>query len=194
MTSPVSGISNGLGVPGVRGDAGRENSDGVEGFSTNASRAGVIGVNTAGVGVVGRSTDHDGVEGITSNKDRAGVVGTNDGNGPGVSGRSKFGVGVVGVGPVAAQFVGKVEVTGDVEISKGFDLILDGGDYAEALTTTDASVEAGLVVVLGADGEVHPCAQDYDSAVAGIVSGAGGVIASSLRSSWIVTITALMSH
>lgn len=71
-----------------------------------------------------------------------------------------------GSGP-AGFFKGNVVVTGDI--------LLEGADYAEALTTTDQAVESGMVVVLGADGEVHPCDRDYDTAVAGIVSGARGV-------------------
>lgn len=79
----------------------------------------------------------------------------------------------------AGEFHGTVYIHGDIKITGnaevGGDVTLSGADYAEALTTTDPSVEAGHVVVLGYDGEVHPCDHDYDTAVAGIVSGAGGV-------------------
>ncbi|MFB7669681.1 hypothetical protein ACFC1R_38270 [Kitasatospora sp. NPDC056138] len=209
MSTPISATSNGPGVPAVRGD-GLNTADGVEGFSQNVDRSGVIGVNTDGVGVKGTSTNHDGVEGFTTHKDRAavigvntdgvgvkgistshdgvegftsnpnraGVVGTNTGNGPGVLGQcdheagvraiSTHGTGLVAQGGTfAAQFVGNVQVTGE--------LSLPGADYAEALTTTDPSVVPGAVVVLGMDGEVHPCDREYDRAVAGIVSGAGGI-------------------
>ncbi|MFD8781742.1 hypothetical protein [Kitasatospora sp. NPDC059599] len=208
MSTPVSGTSNGPGVPAVRGDGlttadGVEgfsqnvdrsgvigvntdgvgvkgvstSHDGVEGFSKNVDRSGVIGVNTDGVGVKGVSTSHDGVEGFTSDQHRAGVVGTNTGLGPGVLGQcdheagvralSKLGTGLVAEGgSFAAQFVGTVQVNGELELT--------GADYAEALTTTDRSVVPGAVVVLGTDGEVHPCDREYDHAVAGIVSGAGG--------------------
>ncbi|MGW5552233.1 hypothetical protein ACWESP_18525, partial [Nocardia beijingensis] len=63
---------------------------------------------------------------------------------------------------------------GNVVVKKG-DLILEGADYAEALTTTDPDVVAGTVAVVGTDGDLHPCDKEYDSAVAGIVSGAQGV-------------------
>jgi hypothetical protein len=68
-----------------------------------------------------------------------------------------------------------VEVTGNLTIDKDHDLFLIGADYAEALSTTDEDVEAGCVVVLGSDGDIHLCDRDYDPTVAGIVSGAGGV-------------------
>ncbi|WP_432140166.1 hypothetical protein [Streptomyces sp. bgisy154] len=214
MSTSVSATSNGPGVPAVRAD-GLNTADGVQGFSKNADRAGiigvntdgvgvkgvstnndgvlgrstnkhraaVIGVNTAGVGAKGVSTSHDGVQGLTSGASRAGVVGTNSGSGPGVLGQSKHeagvrgtstnGTGVVGEGGTwAAQFVGNVQAIGNVEVTG--ELTLPGADYAEALTTTDPSVVSGAVVVLGTDGEVHPCDREYDRRVAGIVSGAGG--------------------
>ncbi len=193
-----SASAGGAGVIGVHSEIGAgvkgvsEKHDGVQGFAKGVDHCGVIGDNQKGVGVKGQSIEHDGVQGFTSNKDRAGVVGTNTGDGNGVLGQcdhsvgvvatSKFGTGIVAYGGrFAAQFTGEVDVAGDlymtgnVHIKKEFNLYLDGADYAEALTTTDPSVEAGLVVVLGADGEVHPCDQDYDTTVAGIVSGAGGV-------------------
>jgi hypothetical protein len=102
-----------------------------------------------------------------------------------VSGFSVKGIGVLGrvleTDGLAGSFHGTVHVDGDIKVTGnievGSDVILmpGGADYAEALTTTDPLVEAGLVVVLGQDGEVHPCDRDYDTAVVGIVSGAGGV-------------------
>ncbi len=93
------------------------------------------------------------------------------------------------IGPVSAEgnattpagsFKGNVVVTAggltvDGNVAVSGDVILQGADYAEALTTTDPDVLPGTVVVLGEDGEIHPCAKEYDIRVAGIVSGAGGV-------------------
>lgn len=173
--------TNDAGGAGVAGEskAGRgvhgisETGDGV--FGTGAR--GVVGESETFQGVSGKSRDNAGVAGEsnefvgvfgTAHSSFAGVFGTNDAGGTGVAGESNTGVGVHGKGgTLAGLFEGNVEVTGD--------LILAGADYAEALTTTDPCVEAGNVVVLGTDGEVHPCERDYDTAVAGIVSGAGGV-------------------
>jgi hypothetical protein len=166
---------------GVRGQS--ISGDGVLGLSQDFNRAGVVGSNTAGVGVRGASSDHDGVQGFTSNMSRAGVVGTNTGPGNGVLGQSEAGTGVhavsthgtglVASGARAGFFDGDVRVEGNIHVTG--DVILSGADYAEALTTHDNTVIPGMVTVLGEDGEVHPCTRDYDTAVAGIVSGAGGV-------------------
>jgi hypothetical protein len=108
----------------------------------------------------------------------------NDGTGPGIEGHciddagvrgtSANGTGIVGIGGAyAAEFVGTVRVQGDIAVAG--DVVLTGGDYAEALSTKESEIAAGSVVVIGADGNVRPCDRDYDSSVAGIVSGAGGV-------------------
>src|SRR5205823_7696566 len=60
-----------------------------------------------------------------------------------------------------------VEVTGD--------LVLSGADYAEALTAAEPNLAVGTVVVINREGEVEPCGREYDTAVAGVVSGGGGV-------------------
>ncbi|WP_415842905.1 hypothetical protein, partial [Nocardia ninae] len=129
---------------------------GVRGWSKNPNHGAVVGVNTGG-GTAGffESAEGEGVRGWSKNRNHGAVVGVNTGGGD------------------AGFFEGNVYITGKVTV-RG-DLMLEGADYAEALTTTDDTVAEGLVVVLGADGEVHPCTRDYDTAVAGIVSGAGGV-------------------
>jgi hypothetical protein len=115
---------------------------------------------------------------------RPAVLGENTGTGPGITGTSNneagvrgtslHGTGVVGIGGAfAAQFVGTVQVKGDISVSG--DVVLSGADYAEGLSTRDINIEAGNVVVIGADGNIRLCDRDYDSSVAGIVSGAGGV-------------------
>lgn len=91
-----------------------------------------------------------------------------------------------GLGERAAILGGDVDVQGDLDVNGDLDvrgnlnlrgdcIFAEGADYAEALTTNDPAVEPGYVVVLGRDGEVHLCDRDYDTAVAGIVSGARGV-------------------
>jgi hypothetical protein len=176
---------------GVRGTSHSEHHGGVVGINDNQSD-----INANRTGVFGLSVKGEGVRGASSSPSFAGVVGTNDTSGQGVFGFSAFGPGVVGQceheagvrgtstngtgvvgigGTFAAQFVGTVEVTGNLTIDKDHDLFLIGADYAEALSTTDEDVEAGCVVVLGSDGDIHLCDRDYDPTVAGIVSGAGGV-------------------
>jgi hypothetical protein len=174
----VFGISHDVNSGGIFGTNDSAAGFGVVGTVSNGSIA-VVGDATGGGAIGVRGTGNQGVVGISHAAGQAGVFGTNDSaegfgvlgtvsNGSvGVAGESTGGgsIGVRGKGQFrAALFEGDVEVTGDI--------FLQGADYAEALSTTDASVEAGLVVVLGHDGEVHPCAREYDTAVAGIVSGA----------------------
>lgn len=182
------------GEPAVVGEAGNTDNDGVIGFTGSPSRAGVLGINrSSGVGVKGTSEEHDAVQGFAKHQDHAGVVGDNQ-NGTGVRGQSVHHIGVHGLtehnagvhgfsthgtgivgegGTFAAQFVGTVEVTGDLKVTG--DVLLTGQDYAEALSTSETDIEAGFVVVLGDDGGIRRCERDYDTAVAGIVSGACGI-------------------
>jgi len=180
--------------PGVFGESLQ--GEGVRGMAHSPNHAAVVGGNTSsGQGVFGESAQGEGVRGVGHSPNHAAVVGSNDssapgvfglntGNGPGVVGQcdheaavrgtSQFGTGIVGIGgSFAAQFIGTVQVQGDIKVTG--DVILNGQDYAEALSTTDQDIDAGCVVVLGLDGNIHLCDRDYDSAVAGIVSGAGGV-------------------
>ncbi|WP_157195468.1 hypothetical protein [Nocardia tenerifensis] len=151
----VVGVNNSA-TPGNGGWFESAEGEGVRGWSKNPNHGGVVGVNTGGGnGGFFESAEGEGVRGWSKNPNHGAVVGVNTGGGD------------------AGNFQGNVYVTGNITV-RG-DLLLEGADYAEALSTTDAAVEAGLVVVLGADGEVHPCTSDYDTAVAGIVSGAGGV-------------------
>jgi hypothetical protein len=90
-------------VPGVRGDAGGTDNDGIQGFTQSVARAGVIGVNSAaGVGVKGVSDSHDAVQGFSKHVDHAGVLGDNAA-GVGVRGLSKTGIGVAGVSTIQAR-------------------------------------------------------------------------------------------
>jgi hypothetical protein len=163
-------------MPTVVGQS--DDNDGVQGFSTNIDRSGVIGTNTLGVGVKGVSEDHDGVEGFSKHQDRAGVTGTMEGGGVGVRGQT-FGAGtgvhatssegtglVASGGRLAASFVGDIEVSGDVKLA--------GADLAEQFDATGRHpVEPGCVVVLVDVDCVQVSAQPYDRRVGGVVSGAG---------------------
>ncbi len=175
--------SNGPGVWGIGGPKGGE---GVHGES-NSGFAAVAGYNKSaaggpGVWGIGGATAGEGVHG-ESQSGYAAVAGYNKSNGPGVwgiggpnggegvHGESHSGFAAVAgyskAGGPAGWFDGNVVVTGDV--------ILQGADYAEALTTTDSDVVPGAVVVFDDNGELQPCTQECDTTVAGIVSGAGGL-------------------
>ncbi|UMB69325.1 hypothetical protein [Mycobacterium paraterrae] len=179
----VGGYNKSTG-PGVWGIGGATAGEGVHGES-NSGYAAVAGYNKStgpGVWGIGGATAGEGVHG-ESHSGYAAVAGYNTNNGPGlwgiggphggegVHGESHSGSAAVagyskGGGP-AGWFDGNVVVTGDV--------ILQGADYAEALTTTDDEVAPGVVVVFDTNGELRPCRKEYDTAVAGIVSGARGV-------------------
>ncbi|MFD6275380.1 hypothetical protein ACFWFI_07380 [Streptomyces sp. NPDC060209] len=177
----------GNGVIGVS-----ESEDGVLGIGKISAKAGVAGANdnggngvfgrghngvlgdgrgNGGNGVVGVSETGDGVLGVGKIAAKSGVAGVNDNGGNGLFGRGQNGVFAQGMnGGKAGVFVGAVEVTGD--------LILTGGDVAEQFDVTSApsstdEVGPGTVVVLDSEGALAPCANQYDSCVAGVVSGAG---------------------
>lgn len=196
--SAVSGTSDGPGVPGVRGDAGITDNDGVQGFSESPDRAGVIGVNKGGgVAVKGDSPNGDGVQGFTTADNHSGVVGSHASNGTGVLGQSNKGVGVHAtsnqVGLVAsghhraAKFDGIVEMnnvllgqtingtegnfSGEVFAKKFHPT---GADFAEDFAAED-NFDPGTVLVIGDNGLLTPCGAEYDKRATGVVSGAGGL-------------------
>lgn len=160
-------LSEGDGGPGVLGHSQRGN--GVRGEGV----AGVVGVGSQWIGVYGETNapaevgsagvwgdgkaTGDGVKGVAQAPGKAAVCGFQLG---------KNGPGVYGEGAPAGLFKGDVHVTGD--------LILDGADYAEALTVAE-DVLPGTLVVLDDDGRIRPCCTPYDQRVAGVVAGAGGV-------------------
>ncbi len=151
---------NPQGSPGVWGES--SHGEGVHGVAHFVG-AGVGGYNDyaqGGPGTWGESAHGEGVHGI-SHSPGAGVAGYNDNpqGGPGIWGQSAHGP--------AGHFEGDVHVTGD--------LILDGADYAEALTVADQEVLPGMTVVVDERGLIRPCAADYDPRVAGIIAGACGV-------------------
>ena len=154
----VAGVNDEGNGPGVFGRSERH--DGVQGFSKDFNRSGVVGTNTVGVGVLGQSTNNDGVRGVTQDFNRSGVVGTNAAGGVGVLGQS------VGNGP-AGRFIGRVEVTDDIQLTNQ--------DCAEDFDMSEAEqIEPGAVTVLNQEGDLQQSQEPYDKCVAGIVSGAGG--------------------
>lgn len=122
-------------------------------------------------GVEGKSQRSNGVYGSSADNGASGVYGDNTGGGIGVGGRSPQGVGVFGEGGrLAGQFIGDVEVTGDIRLTNA--------DCAEDFDVqTDehgtSAVEPGTVMVLDREGAVRPSGSPYDKRVAGVVSGAG---------------------
>lgn len=69
--------------------------------------------------------------------------------------------------------LGDVVVDGDVHVTG--DLILAGADYAEDFEASSPRPTAGTVMVIDDDGLVVPCTKQYDTSVAGVISGARGV-------------------
>src|SRR5207302_11391321 len=68
--------------------------------------------------------------------------------------------------PLAASFVGDVQVDGDI--------FLPGADCAEHFdVVADESVEPGAVMVIDGNGALRQSREAYDTKVAGVVSGAG---------------------
>ncbi|GIH06508.1 hypothetical protein Rhe02_45750 [Rhizocola hellebori] len=161
----VWGESASDGHPGVFGRS--QKWQGVHGESDN--QAGVVGISKNFVGVWGESSNdkHPGVFGRSQKWQ--GVHGESDDQ-AGVVGVSKHFVGVWGEGSPAGFFKGDVHVTGD--------LILEGADLAEQFEVADTlgcgeEVGPGMVVVLNDDGALAPSTREYDTRVAGVVSGAG---------------------
>ncbi|TDN88651.1 hypothetical protein [Microbacterium sp. BK668] len=166
--------TEGDGGPGVLGQSIRGR--GVEGqgvvgvVGTGSQWIGVFGetnappeAGAAGVWGDGKATA-DGVKGVATGAGKAAVCGFQlGGNGPAIFGQ----------GNPAGQFAGRVIVDGNLEVTG--DVLLAGADYAESMTAVDPHLAPGTVVSVGADGRVRPCEAEYDVAVAGIVSGGGGV-------------------
>jgi hypothetical protein len=174
--------------------------DGLSARTNSSARSGVVGRNTSTEPAAGPVGGGNGVFGLTVAPGGTGVFGANNapagsrgrgvqGNGPeaGVGGFSDHGIGVLaqsgGIGikaqaPIAGHFDGDVEVTGD--ICAGVRALIPilvallGADCAEDLDVTDpTAAEPGTVMVLNDSGGVQASNRDYDSRVAGVVSGAG---------------------
>jgi hypothetical protein len=165
----VSGESNqgGIGVSGACAGSG----PGVQGSST--SGPGVYGSSVSNAGVLGESTDFDGVKGVSHSAQHAGLSAVNDSQWIG-SDYGNFavwatsnGTALYARGSPAAYFEGDVKVTGDIQ--------LINADCAEEFDADNVAgdLEPGSVVVICETGSVKLATNDYDSAVAGVVSGAG---------------------
>ncbi len=157
-----------------------ESGHGVHGVST--AEHGVVGNSLgAGAGVFGGSANGEGVHGETTSAVFAAVAGFN--NNPDGTGAAIFGQKAGDVGH-AGFFAGNVHVTQtlsvdlDAEIggslSARVDVVLGNADCAEDFTmTSPAEAEPGTVMVLTDMGSLAAAATDYDTPVAGVVSGAG---------------------
>jgi hypothetical protein len=122
----------------------------------------VYGTSQSGPGVFGTSQGGEGVHGI-SHAQAAGIAGYNDGTGAGVYGENTKGQGPAGF------FKGNVVVTGDVQVF--------GADCAEQFDVIDApTCDPGTVMVIDEAGALMSSCQEYDRRVAGVISGAGGLL------------------
>jgi hypothetical protein len=195
----VIGINEG----GGWGVVGRSSRVGVSGESTSgdgvsgSGHRGVVGTSDGFQGVYGFSRLNAGVAAesqrfhalyaVSHDPNNAGVFGVNQGGGWGVVGRSDTNTGVSGesvsgvglhgksVSGLAARFEGAVQIAGNLTMTHGGDIFLQGADCAEEFAiSTLQDVEPGSVMVIDDDGSLHPCSRPYDRRVAGVVSGAGG--------------------
>jgi hypothetical protein len=146
-----------------------DSSIGVNGVSDIGT--GVIGTSASGTGVIGQG-GWNGVQGVTANSSASGVGGENRGGVLGVGAKSASGPGVSAQGNPAGMFNGDVLVTGDVILVNS-----TSGDIAEDFDVEDArsNLEAGTVLIINADGKLSASDLPYDTRVAGVVSGAGGL-------------------
>jgi hypothetical protein len=129
---------------------------GVFGLTVAPGGAGVFGANNAPDGSPGR--------GVQGNGPEAGVAGYSA-QGIGVLAQSG-GIGIKAQAPTAGHFDGDIEVTGDIKLL--------GADCAEDFDVSDpTAAEPGTVMVLNDAGGVRVSDQNYDSRVAGVISGAG---------------------
>lgn len=180
----------GLGANGVHGASGLESGhsgapppQGAGVWGESRAGCGVYGSSTDYVGVVGNSASYDGVQGISSSPAHAGVSARNVAPAPapvpGVSPPSGYALwaysnatGVFAVGNPAGYFRGDVQVTGDVIL-----LNPGSGDVAEDFDVEGESkhMEPGTVLVINPAGTLSVTHDAYDTRVAGVISGAGGL-------------------
>lgn len=148
----VYGETKGEGSSGAAAVVGENKSNGTGVFGKGVR--GVVGVGAGGPGILGKGSPVAGrIEGILQ------VTGILEGSST-IVGRSPFS------GALSGEFFGNVKVHGVV--SQG------GGDYAESFDS-DAGAEPGTVLVIGEDGLLTPCSNEYDTSATGVVSGAGGL-------------------
>ncbi len=184
-TGVVGTSDTGIGIWGhsneLTGAGGvSETGHGVHGVSTQEH--GVVGDSLGiGVGVFGASAMGEGVHGETNSPTVAAIAGFN--NNPNGTGAAIFGRKVGEVGH-AGFFDGHAHVTRDFAVDgnhmvlgsifAGVDVVLPNADCAEDFTIEGlADAEPGTVMVTTEAGTLAPCSGEYDTCVAGVISGAG---------------------
>jgi hypothetical protein len=188
-TAGVFGLSKGENNIGVKGTANQQGSVGVWGESEQ--NTGVYGISRDWAGVWGKSTKASGIYGETTAEFGAGVFGENKGKGYGVKGVAVNGAGVWGkstnwtgvygetaTAGVAAVWGRNTAIGGKAGRFDGLVEITNGADLAELFTVSGGDgVEPGTLLVIDPanPGELLPSSEAYDTRVAGIASGAGGV-------------------
>lgn len=178
-----------------------ESSVGTGVYGRSSSHVGVQGETFDGIGVQGTSDQGTGVLGEgpgygVHGRSNAGsaIYGENTEGGDGVTGRSANGTGVAGISSFGGNgiygrcdswqphvadnephFTGKAGFfEGDVQVTG--DICLGNADCAEDFdVAAGAEAEPGTVMVLDEFGGVRASSHDYDTRVAGVVSGAGGL-------------------
>jgi hypothetical protein len=205
MVAGVTGFNygSGVGVSGssASGDAifGQGGKNGVHGESASQSDSGVWGHNSAaqgasvGYGVSGTSDNNDGVfgqggkngvHGESNSSNDSGVWGHNSAGkgakkGYGVSGTSDNNIGVYGSGGTfAGYFDGNIQANGNISVTGDVILVNStSGDCAEDFDVEDSedTVTPGTVLVIGNEGKLAVSKEEYDSRIAGVVSGAGNL-------------------
>src|SRR5215471_7240144 len=187
----VLGTSDGgIGISG-------EGTTGVQGFG---SSTGVRGSSNIGSGVVGESDSGVAVSAATRSSAQNAVFGFNGGQGQvpdgldhpagagvwghttvnrgsGVVGSVQPGLsdaaGVTGIGLMAGQFFGDVNVKGNLSVDG--DVLLANKDLSERFPRAhEAGCELGMVMVIDGQGKLLPCRDAYDRRAIGVVSGAAG--------------------
>ena len=192
--SGVSGVNNGSGhgVFGVSRSSGaygflggtdpQYNAPaGVFGTNTTNSGNGVLGIGTSSTGVAGVSTSGDGVYASVSSASGTALYANNTASGSLVTLGDQDGDGVYAYaasGKSAIRCDGALNVNGHASVHVL--QITGGSDVAEPYAVNAAggvSARPGLVVSIDPDhtGQMTVSRRAYDHAVAGILSGAGGV-------------------
>ena len=187
------GLGEGAGVAGINNAPLATAQPGVWGESQNGE--GVHGLShAAGAGVWGQSSQFDGVHGVSlsnqpppqdrSHSPGAGLAGINGNGGLGLwvqggstspDGKTQIPAAYFGIfqgGTLAALFEGDINVTGNINVLSGGDVIL--ADCSEQFDVAEGEeIAPGTVVIIAEDGVLAPSYLPYDKRVAGIVSGAG---------------------
>ena len=201
VNQPLEGTSiDGTGVEGTStygtGVLGRSQySTGVSGSSGNISKAasnsspdlptGVVGTSAAGYGVFGFSLNSCAIYGVSTSS-RGAILGFNNGLWDGASipaipaiSAMSAGTGISASGNPAGYFVGKPAgyFQGDIQVTGDVILLSSNGDLAEDFDLEDSAAQSGpgTVLVISPHGELCACTAEYDSRVAGVLAGAGGL-------------------